>query len=202
MQGLFFYWMAWITWIIVTFFMAKGKVRNELAFLILIVILLSNRFVTVAHVSICLSLFPLLLYGYRKLGELKGSQLIYMVSACHIVMLAYIGFSLYALYAPAILWLDERWMAAGLVFLLVQVLVRTLSMRCLTAVIATVHGNLLFTGIMKGFSLPVKAGTHSFFGMLSACLAIIAIWWGYQEFISQLNRYFKRISEHRGHYTK
>lgn len=202
MQGLFFYWTAWGAWVIVTFFMIKGKTRTGMAFLLLAVIMCSNQYVTFHHTVTCVSLIPLLFYSYQKLGKLKGSQLFYTVCACHVVMLAYIGFSLYALYAPAILWVDQKWMAAALVFLLVHVLVKSFPLRCMTAVIGAVHGNLLFAWIMNGFSLSVKAGSFAFFDMLAACLAVTALWWGYLEFVHVLNRYFKRVTEQRGHYTK
>ncbi|HET7578569.1 MAG TPA: hypothetical protein VFK33_04735 [Bacillales bacterium] len=202
MQGLFFYWTAWAAWVIVTFFMEKGKARTEAAAVILMVIACSAWFVTIQQVAINVSLMVLLFFGYRKLGKLRRLQLLYHVCICHIVTFAYLGFCMYTLYDPAILWIGRKWMAAVLIFLLVQFLVRTFALRCITAIVGAVHGNLLFAWVLHGFSLPYQAGSVAFLDLLAACVGMIAVWQGYLEAAHLLNQLFKRTFPQRGHYTK
>lgn len=202
MSGLYFYWAAWAIWVVVTFFMKKGKIRTETAAIVLILMICSNRYVMLNHVEISVSLIVLLLYGYRELAKLTRSRLIYMVAVCHIVMLGYIGFSMYGVYDPAILWFDVKWMTASIIFILIQFMVKSFSLKCLTAVIGTVHGNLMYTWIMNGFSFPVKAGSLTFFDTLAICLMMIALWRGYEEIVRLLNHYFKRTFQQKGHYMK
>lgn len=202
MAGLYFYWTAWAAWVIATFFMKKGRIRTETAALVLILIICSNRYVKLDHVEINTAFIVMLLYGYQKLAMLTRSRLIYMATVCHIVMLGYIGFSMYSMYDPAILWFDMKWMTALLIFILTQFLVKSFSLRCLTAVIGAVHGNLLYTWIMRGFSFPVKAGSFTFFDTLAICLMMIALWRGYEEIARLLNHYFKRTFQQKGHYMK
>lgn len=202
MPGLFFYWIAWAAWVVITFMAEKGKSRTETAIVLLVVIICSNRFFTVEHIAINASLVVLLVYGYRKLANLKRSTLFYTVAVCHVVALAYIGFFMYSLYDPAILWLDRKWMMAVLIFLLVQFLAKSFPLRCVTAVIGLVHGNLLLSWIMHGYSLSVEAGSLSFFDLLFICLAMIAIWRGYEGVAHYMDSLFRKTFTQKSHYSK
>ncbi|HEX7065445.1 MAG TPA: hypothetical protein VF199_10315 [Bacillales bacterium] len=202
MPGLFFYWTAWVGWVVFTFFMEKGKIRTEMTIVVLGIIACSSTTVMIRDISINLSMVILLFYGYRKLAELNRSRLLFTAGVCQVVALAYVGFFMYCLYDPAILWLDRKWMTAILIFLLVQFLVKPFSLRCLTAVIGVIHGNLLLAWIMHGYFLPMKAGSLVCFDLLAACLAMIAVWRAYEEFASLLNIFFKRTFSQKGHYSK
>lgn len=202
LPGLFFYWTAWVAWIIITFFMEKGKLRTELAFLVLMVIFLSNRFISIHHTAINISLIPLLLYSYRQVAKFKPYEMFLTLLVCQVATFGYIGFTLYAVHEPAIQWLDLKWMSAILLVLIILFTVQSFSLRCLTSIISAIHGNLLYAFLMDRFSLSVKAGTLDFLDMLAASLGILLVWHGYGLFIHMMNHTFKKTNRQRSHYTK
>lgn len=197
MEGLFFYWIAWGAWVVVTFLMNKGKNRTQAAVFLLTMILFSNTYMTVGGLNINIALVIILIYGYLKLAGYGYSRLLYMVIVCHIIALAYIGFTMYSLYDPIVLWFDQTWMMAGLVFLLAQILVKPFSLRCLAMMIGIGHGNLLYAWMMSRFSLTV--GSLTLFDLLSACFLMMAVWQGYGEFSQFMGRSFTRSMRQKEH---
>lgn len=197
MPGLFFYWTAWTAWVVITFFMKKGKPRTEMAIMLLLILTFSGYDMRIGAIEVNISLIILLFYGYKKLSMFKRRQLWYSIFVCQVVTLAYIGFQLYSLYDPAILWLDRQWMTTAVVLVLVHMLAGSFLLRCIVTVIGAVHGNFLYAWFMSTLSFPVSAGDPVFFDSLAACLSGIVLWRGYEEATRLLNRYFKRVGRQR-----
>lgn len=173
-----------------------------MALVVLGTIAFSSTTFTIHDIPINFSMVILLFYGYRKLAKFRRSSFLFAAGVCQVIALAYVGFFMYCLYDPAILWLDRKWMTAILIFLLVQFLVKSFSLRCLATVVGVIHGNLLLAWIMNGYFVPMEAGSLTFFDLLAACLGMIAVWRGYEEFTSQLNAFFKRAFSQKRHYSK
>lgn len=180
MEGIFFYWIAWMAWIVITFFMKKDKKRTHMAVFLLMVILFSNDYVTIGHLKINIALLILLIYGYLGLSSLNNGRLLYIVIICHIITLAYIGFTMYRLYDPVVQWFHPTWMTAILLFFLVQILIKPFSLRCLVMMISICHGSLLYTWMMSQFSLAV--GSLALFDLLAAGFLLLMLWHGFQKF--------------------
>ncbi|HET7616553.1 MAG TPA: hypothetical protein VFK27_06275 [Bacillales bacterium] len=201
-HGLLFYWTVWTAWVVVTFLLPKERLRTELAILILLVLIGSARTLTLYHFQLNAALPVILIYCYWKLSGLKRSKLVYTVAVSHIVTLAYMGFSMYTLYDPAVLWIDRKWMTAVLIFLAVQFMVRSFVLRIVAAVIGTIHGNVLLALTLSGLSLSVLAGSLHFFDMLACCLSLMLAWKGYEQLTHYLHLFVKRTLLQKGHYPK
>jgi hypothetical protein len=187
MEGVFFYWIAWICWTFVTFFMKKGRTRTQLAAFILFIILFSGSNMNIQGKLFSVSLILLLIYAYRCFSLYGGKRMIYHLFACHVVTLAYAGFFMYSMLDPVIVWGNKMWVTAVLIFFLVQILIDSFPMRIIVAVIGVSHGNILYEWMTRAFSGSVKIGSLSFFDLLAAVVFLICAWRLYVKAVGMLN---------------
>ncbi|HET7629247.1 MAG TPA: hypothetical protein VFK44_12815 [Bacillales bacterium] len=201
-NGLFFYWTAWAAWTAVTFILPKGNLRTEWAVLIMAILIASAGTVEVAGFESRAVLFILLAYGYYKLSQFRPARMLYAIFTCHIIMLAYVGFSLYILYNPAVLWIDRNWLIAGMLFVVTQLLVKDFSQRLVTAIVGAVHGNLMYALYLKGLALSFSAGSFQFLDGIAGCLAMIVLWHSYEQATVFIQQFMKRSLSHKRHYPR
>ena len=86
MEGFYFFWATWISWILVTFFMRHSLARTLFAFAILLTISLSGFSVNFAGHRIFATVFLLAVIGYLFIFSSKRvgipSHCLYRVSFC------------------------------------------------------------------------------------------------------------------------
>lgn len=196
MEGLFFYWAAWAAWVVITFFMNKGRNRTQAAVFLLAVIGFSNKFVTVGGWDINIALLIVLISAYVKLAAYGSSRLLYMILVCHMVALAYIGFTMYRLYDPIVLWFHPTWMMAVLIFLLVQILVKSFPSKCLATGVGIGHGHFIYVWMMS--RITISAGSLALFDLFAACFLMLAVWHGYEQASQRMGLSFTRAIRNKG----
>ena len=114
MEGLYFYWLAWIGWIWVTFIMdKKNPARIKVAIWLLAVIFTAPYKVNILSYDIYLSAFTIVLFLFIETKRLKPGAFLYSFISSFIIMLAYTSFLLFELFDPVWVLFDRKIMIAA-----------------------------------------------------------------------------------------
>lgn len=198
-DGIYFYWIAWIGWVFTTFLMKKNQARSVISFLILFILIGSSSTFQFAGFTIRLSFLLLLFISFVVMAKIKGLKLYYYVFSSLIVTIGYVGFKLFELFDPVWLIFDRNWMLSFVIFYLILMLVKEFYNRLIIAIISISNGEILFALILKNFSIPIEIGEFQFFDVLAIIILLIALWRSLEKMAQYLEVNFtKGINERQG----
>ncbi|MBH0166583.1 hypothetical protein IHV12_16815 [Fictibacillus sp. 7GRE50] len=123
-DGILFYWFMWMGWIVSTFLMKKGQLRNQCVFMTLLGIILSgvNIHLSIGSMNAAFVFFLLMAFVH----VIKNShQIFFFVTSSFIVATAFVSIELFALYDPAKLFVNKELMILIFLTLLVITLARS-----------------------------------------------------------------------------
>ncbi|MET3727991.1 hypothetical protein ABID52_001572 [Fictibacillus halophilus] len=106
-DGILFYWFMWMGWIVTTFLIPKGKLRNQCVFITLFGIILSSINIHFSIGSLNAAFVFFLLIGFIRVIN-NSHQLFFFVTSSFIVATAYVSVELFALYDPAKLFVNKK----------------------------------------------------------------------------------------------
>ena len=110
MEGLQFYWIFWVGWIITTFFYPRfHQDRLNVSAWILISIMLSTTTVPFGLFDISGTGLFMLLTVYLFISQLPINQLLYILLSAFILMLVTACFFLYELFDPVWVVMKREW---------------------------------------------------------------------------------------------
>ncbi len=176
MEGIFFYWIMWLAWIITTFLMNKGKNRLKLTIFLLVTILLSKwNLVALTH-SINMSLLMFLVLGYYLAVKNHKLKLVSFYLTSLTLTFAYTGIMLFRIYDPVWFIIDFRLMISVLVSLLAIYLGENKTQRFSIFLISICQGEFLYWIVLSRFYNQLTIGTEAFLDMLSIGCAVIFLW--------------------------
>lgn len=177
MEGLFFYWIAWITWIISTFFMKKTKLRLEISVIMLVLLILTAHSFTIHKLTVNYGLLFLLLYGYIAIFHQSPMKLMYFYVKNLIITLLYACFYIFSVIDPVWIIFDAKWMLAiGLVYF-VLILQTSLRDRIILLIMGVCHGEILYGLLLKQYHFHVTIGSKAFFDLLAISFLLIQSWY-------------------------
>jgi hypothetical protein len=191
MEGFIFFWFFWVFWILSTFFMSKKDLRLKVSIGTLLVISLSLNKITWSHIEISLSGLFLLFLSYIMIAKQKGRSKSYLVIASFIMMLAYTTFHLYELFDPVWVIFNRDIMLSLLLAYLSVLLHSELHLRILTLICGAIHGDILYSLLIKKLSFSYFIGSFAFLDVISFGIAILLAISG-----------FKRVSIYFEHHIK
>lgn len=191
MEGFIFFWLFWIFWICSTFFMSKKELRLKISIGILVAISLSMNSITIFQVEISLTNLFLLILSYFIMAKLKGKTRNYLFITSFIIMLAYTTFHLYELFDPV--WvIFNRYMMLSLLLAYLTILLQSdLHLRVITLLCGAIHGDILYSLILRKFSLTYSSGSFAFLDVIAISIALLLMISG-----------FKRVSVYFEHHIK
>lgn len=122
-DGILFYWFMWMSWVVSTFLMRKGKIRNQCVLITLFGMILSgiDLYFSVGSMNAAFAFF--LLIGLIHVIRCSH-QLFFFVTSSFIVATAYVSIELFALYDPVKLFLNKKIMLLLFLTLLTITLAR------------------------------------------------------------------------------
>lgn len=158
MDGLFFYWISWMAWIVAVFFIPKtATYRYQFVCHILILIILSGYELAIYPFQLGLGglylLVCLLLYN-RKLSLIHTG---YFVFKSCTIGIGYATFQLFALLDPIILIFEASWMQAIAINYTALLLFKDWKQRISAIIIGMVLGDGLFASLLAVHALPYKS---------------------------------------------
>jgi hypothetical protein len=177
MEGIFFFWLSWIGWVISTFFMKKDNKRLIISAALLIVIIGSPYEVTVLSYPINVSFLLLIVISYAVISQqTKKRTILYLFISSHILATANVAFHLFGMFDPVWIIFDRMWMLAGMMAYLTLLLIKNVWLRLATVCAGFGQGGLMYMLILDRYNFPIEVGSLSYFDVVAQTLMIITVW--------------------------
>ncbi|ANB61471.1 YphA family membrane protein [Anoxybacteroides amylolyticum] len=172
MEGLYFYWWAWVIWIYATFLQKKTNERTRLAAAMLLLICGSIYKIKIGSFSITYSFLFLFLFSLAAVRRQMSGLL--LLSSLAVAFFS-ASVRLLAIADPIVVWADERWLLAIGTTMLVLFIERKPTMRILATVIGSCQGDIVYAvAVHDVFSSLI--GSLFFFDALALTGALLFGW--------------------------
>lgn len=188
MEGIWFYWVTWMGWIVVTFFLKKGELRFKLALFILLYIISAHYVFSFHEINISLGFLILLGMSYVLVSGLPNHKLFYFFICSVILSFSYVSFFLFKLFDPVWVIINPAFMLAFILMYLVIILVKDIKTRVNLFLFGSCHGELLYGLIMNYFTFPHIVGYLSFFDAVAIGLVFMTFWYGFERISAYINQ--------------
>ncbi|WP_370224036.1 hypothetical protein [Cytobacillus sp.] len=194
MEGLIFYWISWMVWIMATFFMDRNnKYRFLLSAWILIFITLSPWTFKIFNVETGIGGLFLIVSLYIFAGRLKKLSKLYFFFCTFILMMAYVIFHLFELFDPVWVMFSRNWMLSILLVYMAVLLQKNRMLRLPLILLGGIQGEVLYALILKQFSFPYTIGSLAFLDIMAISVSISAVWITVQWAVKFIETNFKHF---------
>lgn len=194
MEGLIFYWISWMVWIMATFFMDRNnKYRFLLSSWILFFIMLSPWTLKIFNVETGIGGLFLLVSLYIFAGRLKKLSKLYFLFCAFILMMAYVTFHLFELFDPVWVIFSRNWMLSVLLVYLAVLLQKNRMLRLPLILLGGIQGEVLYALILNQFSFPYTIGSLAFLDIMAISVSISAVWIAVQWAVKYIEANFKHF---------
>ncbi|MBT2682046.1 hypothetical protein [Bacillus sp. ISL-37] len=188
MEGLYFYWLAWIGWIWTTFFMNKDNpLRLKWTAMLLAVILAAPFTVDVFIFELHLSAFAIAFFIFWETRRKKTGSFLYLFLTSFIIMLAYTSFLMFELFDPVWVLFDRKIMLGAAGFYLAVLLHKDGHDRILALISGFSQGDILFSAILWKFNFPYAAASMVFMDILFISLGLLIAWSAIESIIAVMS---------------
>ena len=185
MEGLFFYWIFWIAWVIVMFFVPKRvSFRFFFLFQLLAIMVFSRYILNIYSLSIQLSglyMFFIMCILIRKYPLFK---IVKVILHSFIISMAYASFQLFVLLDPIWVMMKPEYLQCLLLNYLVLLLTKEWRIRMIVLTIGMIIGDLVYGGVLTYQLLPYVSLSFSWHDAMVLVL-IVQLIWSYLEFTSK-----------------
>jgi hypothetical protein len=189
MEGLYFYWLAWIGWILATFFMEKtNPVRRKMAAGILAVLIAVPYQMDVLVFNVNLAAFVIVIFLFFETRKKKLAEFMYLFLSSFIIMLAYASFLIFELLDPVWVLFDRRLMLAVAGFYLSILLQKKKSNRMIILAGGFLQGEILYGTVLLKFQFPYTISSLAFLETLIISVSMIVAWSAIETLISVMSR--------------
>ncbi|WP_209122577.1 hypothetical protein [Alkalihalobacillus sp. BA299] len=199
MEGIWFIWFMWISWIICTFYLKKSKKRTWLAFWLLVLIIVFNKYISVAIYKVSLGYMIAALLCYWCLSKYKSLTILYLLFISMIITFLFAGLHLIELYDPVMyLIVDKRWVISTLVVIVTIILVKDFRGRLAISMSGLIQGEFLFKKFLSTIYGVQTIGTGTFFDLIAFSCVFIISWHMFEQFCEYMSHYVKKLPTTRG----
>ncbi|MCM3122212.1 MULTISPECIES: hypothetical protein [unclassified Mesobacillus] len=189
MEGLYFYWLAWIAWIWVTFIMGKNHPnRLKWAICLLAVIIASPYKVDFLFFKFHLSAFPIAIFIFMETKRKKTGSFLYLFLTSFIIMLAYTSFLMFELFDPVWVLFDRKLMLGAAGFYLAILLHKGGQDRMLALVTGFLQGDILYSAVLWRFNFPYEVASMTFMDILFISSGMLIAWSAVESLISIMSK--------------
>nr|GGG65193.1 hypothetical protein GCM10011398_06040 [Virgibacillus oceani] len=158
-SGIIFYWIGWIFWVIVTFFMKKGRQRTFYACWILFIILSSSVSIQVSKYQIGLS-FIILLIGSIYFHSIAKS--LYLLFSAFTISLGYIAILFWERITPVWIFLPRTVLIPLIMTFLIVLLTDSLHDKLAVGLLGLTSGEIFHSIILSSYRLYETIGGLAF----------------------------------------
>ncbi|WP_078546053.1 YphA family membrane protein [Litchfieldia alkalitelluris] len=187
MEGLYFYWIAWIAWTYATFILEKNRLRILFSAFILIVIILSPYQFVFSTFNVNAVHLLILAISFILIAKKTMIQKVYLLICSLTITIAYVSFQLFELFDPIWLFLDRKWMLAFVLVYLSLMLAKGRKSKVMSLLIGSCQGELLYGFVINKFRFNYEIGSLVFLDVLSISLLIVFIWLKLESFIQNID---------------
>jgi hypothetical protein len=171
-EGILFYWLAWICWLVVTFFMKKGASRTTIGLLLLVGIILSGHSISFTFGTVNAAFILCLLIGFIQAAR-NHQYLSHHLIGSFSVAITYVSMQLFALYDPVKLIVDKKYIL--MVVLLIELFLFIQKQNTIIPVyfIGMVIGDILFQLLIYRLQGYIEVGSNYVLDLFASTLFII-----------------------------
>jgi hypothetical protein len=159
-DGLLFFWLSWLSWIIATFLIKKTSKRFQIAIIILLAIIFSHSYLAIHTISLNLSMLLLLIIGCVILASSKKKQKIYILIISSIIMMAYVSILMLHLYDPIWFIFNIKYMIAIVCACITLFLCRDLKFAVAALLIGVNFGELIYSLVIYNIHQIIYLQPH------------------------------------------
>lgn len=175
MEFAYFYWFSWISWIVVTFFWKKTKVQRLVSWLILVVIIFANVYITVFSYKINVSYLLLLVVSIFIMTKVKRKFFHCLIASLSIVALS-TGIRLFYLYDPIIILFHPAWMLSMIIFFCMILLLKDRQTRIPLFLVSTCLSELVYSLFLANIYGAQTMGSSFFLTTTMITVLFLYVW--------------------------
>ncbi|WP_079509569.1 YphA family membrane protein [Mesobacillus jeotgali] len=189
MEGLYFYWLAWIGWIWLTFIMDKNDPnRSRWAVCLLAVIFAAPYTVDLLFFECHLSVFAIAFFIFSETRKKRTGSFLYLFLTSFIVMLAYTSFLMFELFDPVWVLFDRKIMLGAAGFYLAILLHKDYHNRMLSLITGFLQGDILFSVVLSQFNFPYAVASMTFMDITFISMGMLIAWSAVESIIAVMSK--------------
>lgn len=175
MDGNYFYFIAWMGWIVATFFMKKEAIRWKVSTVILIFIICSQIHVSIVSFTVSINALLLGIISFLGITLYSIWKKIYVLLSALIIAMLYTTFHLLEVYDPIWIVMDRTFMLSGVLVYASILLHRDRLLRLCSLYTGALQGEILVTFIFRKLHFPYEFGSLTFFDIIAVSTLFVAI---------------------------
>lgn len=198
-EGLYFYFLGWTGWIIVTFLFPKSSLRTFLSILLLLVMACSATHIDIYGFSVSLA-FVILIFTaiFLLTNTMKQKYFLNYFSICT-MSLAYVCFVIFEIYDPVWIIIDRTWMLSFILLYLALLLFKTKWERFAFMLTGILQGEILNSFVLNSIFSYSVIGSFDFLAVLFLTSAGLGTWMIFETVTVYLDSVIqKRVRERQG----
>ena len=195
MEGIFFYWIAWMVWVYSTFMLKKSNFRLSVSIIVLVLIIVSPYSIYLGIFEINVTIIAFLIICSALLVKKTTIQKVYLLVCTLTITIAYVSFLLFELFDPVWLFIDRKWMLAFILVYLASMLIKDRKIRVICVVLGASQGELLYGFILSHFRFEYVIGSMGYLDVTAISSAIIVLWLGVENLAQYFDIYFNKTSK-------
>ncbi|WP_053073702.1 hypothetical protein [Bacillus sp. LL01] len=197
--GLYFYFLGWIGWIIITFLFPKSSVRTFLSLLLLLVIAGSATYIDIYGYKVNIAFLFLMITAIILLTKtLKQKYFLHYFSICTL-SLAYVCFVIFEIYDPVWILIDRTFMLSFILLYLSLLLFKGKLERFVFMLTGVLQGEILNSFVLNSIFSYSVIGSYDFLAVLFLSSAGLATWMVFETVTVYLDSVIqKRVRERQG----
>ncbi|MDQ0412125.1 YphA family membrane protein [Mesobacillus stamsii] len=189
MNGVYFYWLAWSGWVLITFFMdKKHPYRRKWAIYLLTVIIAAPYKDDFLFFQFHLSAFVIAGFIFLETRRKKTRTFLYLFLTSFIIMLAYTSFLMFELFDPVWVLFDRKFMLGAVGFYLAILLHNEKRDRMLALITGFLAGDFLFSAVLWKFHFPYEVASMTFMDILFISSGMLIAWSAVEALISIMSK--------------
>lgn len=198
-EGLYFYFLGWIGWIIITFLFSKSAIRTFLSILLLSLLAGSATHVSIYGFSVNVAFIILVLTAIILLSKtLKQRYVLHYFSICTL-SLAYVCFVIFEIYDPVWIFIDRTWMLSFILLYITLLLFKTKWERFVFMLTGVLQGEILNSFVLNSIFSYSVIGSFDFLAVLFLTSAGLGAWVVFENITVYLDSIIqKRVRERQG----
>lgn len=191
MEGSYFYFVAWMGWIVTTFFLGKDEIRWKVSAVILIFIICSQITVSIASVTVSVNALIVGVISFLGIALYSIWKKIYALLSALIIAMLYTSFHLLEVYDPIWIVINRTWMLSGALVYASILLHRDRLLRLCSLYAGALQGEILVTFIFGRLHFPYEFGSLTFLDIIAVSTLLITVMF-----------YIVKASSYRGQFRK
>ncbi|WP_186577817.1 YphA family membrane protein [Aquibacillus kalidii] len=199
MDGLFFYWISWLIWIIVTFLRQKDRTRNILAFCLLVIITLSNKEIVIESVTFNCSL--LFIYLGALIMVVTGNNKISVIFKSFCIVFGYVGLLFWEQISPVWVVFPRTVTLSLIGFITLTILSGNFKEKCTVWLLGMTNGEILHGMILQSYEMTESIGEFAFLDLLLIEIGLLIVVHYIIVLKNKLDQYSELIEKQKKRWT-